>query len=346
MSFQIGEKYKAPLSVIHRGDLQRILVEGVYAKKVDVRLKHKVIKADPEFKARVQVESGEWIEGDVVIAADGIKSDIRYQMASYHGVKDQSTCTGDAAYRVILPREKMQEDNRALGLLDSNSGTRWMGPGGHIMAYPIKNNAVYNMVLIHPQKPDAKNTESWMNKGDKREMMDFYKGWNDLVRKLLSSVPEGEINEWTLNSHRPLPHWIENKCALIGDSCHPMLPYVAQGAAQAIEDAAVLTVALSLAEDVPTALGVYEAVRKSRGEAIQDSAATTRQALHLPDGPEQEKRDKAIAGTGPNPDLWADHDWQDFMWGVDVMKDTLEGWGKWVAQVQGHHLGSVKAVVH
>lgn len=343
---KIGEKYKAPLSVIHRGDLQRILVEGVYAKKVDVRLKHKVIKADPEFKARVQVESGEWIEGDVVIAADGIKSDIRYQMASHHGVKDQSTCTGDAAYRVILPREKMQEDNRALGLLDSNSGTRWMGPGGHIMAYPIKNNAVYNMVLIHPQKPDAKNTESWTNKGDKREMMDFYKGWNDLVRKLLSSVPEGEINEWTLNSHRPLPHWIENKCALIGDSCHPMLPYVAQGAAQAIEDAAVLTVALSLAEDVPTALGVYEAVRKSRGEAIQNSAATTRQALHLPDGPEQEKRDKAIAGTGPNPDLWADHDWQDFMWGVDVMKDTLEDWGKWVAQVQGHHLGGVKAVVY
>ena len=158
-------------------------------------------------------------------------------------------------------------------------------------------------------------------------MMDFYRGWNDLVRDLLSYVPKGEINEWTLNSHRPLPRWIENECALIGDSCHPMLPYVAQGAAQAIEDTAVLTVSLSLADDVPTALGVYEAVRKSRGEAIQNSAATTRQALHLPDGPEQEKRDKAIAGTGPNPDLWADHDWQDFMWGVDVMKDRLEDGG-------------------
>jgi len=71
---QIGQKYNAPLSVIHRGDLQRILLEGVYAEKVDVRLDHKVIKADSSFEARVQVASGEWFEGDVVIAADGIKA--------------------------------------------------------------------------------------------------------------------------------------------------------------------------------------------------------------------------------------------------------------------------------
>lgn len=343
---QIGEKYNAPLFVIHRGDLQRILLQGVFAEKLDVRLKQKVIKADPEFKARIQVDSGEWLEGDVVIAADGIRSRIRHQMALHHGVKDHSTSTGDAAYRVIIPREKIQGDKRALELLDRNISMRWMGPGGHIMAYPIKNNNAYNMVLLHPQKPNAKNIESWTNKGNKKEMTEFYKDWNDLVRDLLSHVPEGEINEWTLNSHRNLPHWIENKCALIGDSCHPMLPYVAQGAAQAIEDAAVLTISLSLAEDVPTALGVYEAVRKSRAEAIQNSAATTRQALHLPDGPEQEKRDEAIAGTGPNPDLWADRDWQDFMWGVDVMKDTVDDWGKWVAEVRGHHLGSVKGVVY
>lgn len=336
--------YKAPLSVVHRGDLQRILLERVHVEKVDVRLKHKVIKADPDFKARVQLESGQWLVGDVVLAADGIKSGIRHQMALKHGIEDHRTCTGDAAYRVIIPREKMQGNIRALSLIDRNIGMRWMGPGGHIMAYPIRNNNAYNMVLLHPQKPDAKNTESWVNKGDKNEMLDFYKGWNDLVRDLISFVPEGEITEWTLNSHRPLRHWIENECALIGDSCHPMLPYVAQGAAQAIEDAAVLTISLSLADDVPTALGVYEAVRKSRAEAIQNSAAKTRQALHLPDGPEQEKRDKAIAGTGPNPDLWADREWQDFMWGVDVMKDTLNNWDQWVAQVQGHCLGSANGL--
>ena len=81
------------------------------------------------------------------------------------------------------------------------------------MAYPIKNNNVYNMVLMHPHKPNVEYTESWTNKGDKKEMIESYKGWNGVVRNLLSYVPEGDINEWTLKSHRPLPRWIENKTA-------------------------------------------------------------------------------------------------------------------------------------
>ncbi|KAL9129563.1 MAG: hypothetical protein Q9217_002019 [Psora testacea] len=261
-------------------------------------------------------------------------------MTSSRAIKDYSSPTGDAAYRILIPREKMKNDPRALKLLDTNVGMRWMGPHGHIMAYPIKNNQVYNMVLVHPQKPESEIEECWTNKGAKKEMLDFYREWNDVVRDLLSFVAEDEINEWTLNSHCPLTHWVENRCALIGDSCHPMLPYVAQGAAQAIEDAAVLTVTLSLADDVPTALSVYETVRKLRGEAIQKSAATTRQALHLPDGTEQRKRDEAIRRTGPSPDLWADRDWQDFMWGVDVMKETLQGWDEYFAVLQKNGLSS------
>lgn len=313
---------------------------------VDIRLNHKVVKVDPNFEARVQLASGEWIEGDIVIAADGIKSDIRSQMAAAHNIKDHSQPTGDAAYRVLIPKEKMENDERALALLNDDIGIRWMGPGGHIMAYPIKNNTVYNMVLLHPQKPAAGNNENWTNKGDKKEMLEFYSGWNDLVRSLLSYVPEGEVMEWTLNSHRPLPSWQENKVVLIGDSCHPMLPYVAQGAAQAIEDAGTLTITLSKADDVATAIDVYTEIRKARGEAIQNSATTTQKALHLPDGPEQEKRDAAMGGKGKNPDLWADHEWQDFMWGVDVMKDALLDWDKWAAKVKGHHVESVKAVLY
>lgn len=79
-----------------------------------------------------------------------------------------------------------------------------MGPDGHIMAFPIKNNQAYNMVLLHPQKPDVKRTESWTHKGDRKEMMAFYQDWNDIVRDLLTYVPNGEVNEWTLNTYRPL----------------------------------------------------------------------------------------------------------------------------------------------
>lgn len=184
------------------------------------------------------------------------------------------------------------------------------------MAYPIKNNSVYNMVLLHPQKPSTSNAESWTNKGDKNEMMEFYKDWCPEVRDLLSYVPDGEVLEWTLNTHQSLPSWHEGRIVLIGDACHPMLPYVAQGAAQAIEDAGVLACVLSMIsneQDLELAIEVYERVRKHRGEAIQQSAAQTRKALHLPDGPAQIQRDEALAGQGANPDMWANQKWQDFV---------------------------------
>ncbi|KAK4684198.1 microfibrillar-associated protein 1, partial [Tremellales sp. Uapishka_1] len=346
----VGEKYHAPLSVIHRGDLQTILLQGVKDAGVPLHLNTKVVEVDPKFAARVKTADGTWYESDVVICADGIKSHIRSQMADFHDAKDSSSPTGDAAYRILIPKDKLEHDPEAMKLLNEDVGMRWMGPGGHIMAYPIKNNTVYNMVLLHPQKPNASNEESWTNQGDKQEMMDFYKDWNSTVTNLLSYVPAGDVKEWTLNSHRPLPSWIENKCALIGDSCHPMLPYVAQGAAQAIEDAAVLTCTLSLTDNVDLALQVYELIRKERGEKIQNSAAVTRKALHLPDGEEQRKRDEAIAGGGKegahNPDLWADHDWQDFMWGVDVMKEAVEEWKTLVAKVEGHHVKHLNAVTY
>ncbi|RAL06561.1 FAD/NAD(P)-binding domain-containing protein [Aspergillus homomorphus CBS 101889] len=298
---QVAQKYDAPLAVIHRGDLQRILLDGFREANIELRISSRAVRAVDNFEATVQLESGEWIPGDVVITADGIKSDLRHQIASHHGVKDVCQPTGDAAAPCILSH---------------NVCMRWMGPGGHIMAYPIKNNTVYNMVLLNPQKPGASNEESWTSKGDKQEMVSFYSKWNDLVRSLLSYVPD--------------------------DACHPMLPYVAQGAAQAIEDAGVLTRALSMTDSVPSALAVYELVRKERAERIQKSAAVTRKALHLPDGEQQIKRDGAIRGFGKNPDLWADPSWQDFMWGTDVMKDTIGNWEDLVAKSHEYHPHAVQ----
>ena len=347
----IAKKFGSPIGVIHRGDLQRITLESARRIGVDIRLGHNVTKADESFAPKVQVSSGEWFSGDVILAADGIKSLIRRQMAAHHGVKDHSLPTGDSAYRILIPREKLERDERALHLLGENVGMRWMGPGGHIMAYPLKptkddktgkvKNMLYNMVLLHPSKPGSENIESWTNKGDKKEMMDFYSSWDPVIQDLLYYVPEGEVMEWTLNSHRPLPSWTEGGIALLGDACHPMLPYVAQGAAQAIEDSGVLAECFSHTSDVELALAVYEAVRKPRAEKIQVSTIDTRKALHLPDGSEQRARDekiKAAAYGGENPDKWADTTWQNFMYGVDVMKDTRENWDQLVEKVEGHYV--------
>ncbi|KAK5128204.1 hypothetical protein LTR85_002871 [Meristemomyces frigidus] len=349
----IADKFGAPLGVIHRGDLQRTLLEAAKKEGVKIQTDHKVVKADDNFEARVQLKNGDWLKADLIVAAHGIKSDIRRQIAEHHNHKDHATPTGDAAYRILIPKEKLEHDEYALGLLNQDVGMRWMGPGGHIMAYPVKNNTVYNMVLLHPEKPnvDHQEGESWTRQGDKKEMLDFYKDWCPEIRNMLSYVPEGDVKEWTLNSHQPLPSWVENKVVLIGDACHPMLPYVAQGAAQAIEDAGVLQCVLAKSStNVPLALHIYEEVRKARAEAIQGSAAATRKALHLPDGPEQQERDRKISqagkGEGENPDLWSDTSFQEFMWGTDVMRDTIVRWPEYKARAEGTHLHALAAVAY
>jgi len=112
--------------------LQRTLLE--YAKKegCDIRVNSKVVQADDKFEARVQLEDGTWIEGDLVVAADGIKSDIRGQIAAFHNHVDRATPTGDAAYRILIQKERMEHDPEALELLSKNVGMRWMGkPNSH-----------------------------------------------------------------------------------------------------------------------------------------------------------------------------------------------------------------------
>ncbi|CEJ61785.1 hypothetical protein PMG11_10304 [Penicillium brasilianum] len=345
---KVGQEYSAPLCVIHRGDLQSILLRAVQNENIDLKLNSRVISPDSEFSGKVHLQTGEEMAADVVIAADGIKSDIRQSIAKFHGHIDHAQPTGDAAYRIMIPRKELENDPDALKLLESNVGMRWMGPGGHIMAYPIKNNGLYNMVLLHPKPSGKSDEESWTQQGSKKEMQQFYEQWSPLVRKLLSYVPEGEVKEWTLNSHAFLPSWVENRTVLMGDACHPMLPYVAQGAAQAIEDAGVLACVLSLSGedvDIPTRLKVYEIIRKERAEKIQNSAAETRLALHLPDGEKQRQRDEAIKSGGKNPDLWADKSWQQFMWGTDVMEQTVDGWNDLVRQASEASLRNVRPSV-
>jgi salicylate hydroxylase len=174
------------------------------------------------------------------------------------------------------------------------------------------------MVLLHPDRQGTE--ESWTTKGDKKDMLEFYDKWNSRVKKLLDCVPEEQILEWKLCDHEPLPTWVHDKVALVGDAAHPMLPYVAQGASQAIEDGAVIGVCLAMIDSkdqINTALKVYELVRKERAETVQTTAIQTRQALHLHDGKEQQDRDDMIRNASKgayNPDLWSDRAFQQWCW--------------------------------
>lgn len=340
----LGEKYGSPMGVIHRGDLQRILLKAARKNGCTILTSRKVIAVDPNFGSRVQAtctESGDnvWFQGDLVVAADGIKSLLRRQMVLAGGQREPIVDTPHAAYRLLIPRERVQHDPALLAMMDDNMALRYMGPGGHIVAYPLQGNTVYNMVLIHPAPPGSDvGSGSWTSTGSRAEMMAFYGGWAPAVRAWLAHA-DAAVLEWRLRTQGPLARRVHGGVALAGDAAQPMLPYVAQGAASGIEDAGVLAAALTQTADVPRALAVYQAVRQPRAERISASAAATGRALHLTDGPAQAARDAAIAGrrdgrAAPSTDKWCDSAWQDYMWGTDVMRHTIEAWDQLVAEVE------------
>jgi hypothetical protein len=148
------------------------------------------------------------------------------------------------------------------------------------MAYPIRAHQLYNMVLVHPTRPDV--VESWTSHGPRKFMDDFYGGWCPRLNQLLRMVDGDAIPEWNLRIHKPLATWVDGRVALLGDACHSTLPYVSQGAAQACEDAAVLAVALSMcdAREKSASLGALFGPGTDAGASSQPVAA------RVPRGPE------------------------------------------------------------
>ncbi|PWY91983.1 salicylate hydroxylase [Aspergillus sclerotioniger CBS 115572] len=327
-------------TVIHRADLHNALIEQALAlSNVELRVNSPVaeVQFDP---AAVILANGTVVEGDIVIAADGIKSLLRGQLLDESSIK--AIPTGDAAYRIMLPRSALENDPELKTLVDEPQATRWLGPGRHVIAYPVRNHEMYNVVLLHPDCHGVE--ESWTTKGSKQAMIDNYKGWDRRVTKLIDMVADDDVLEWKLCLHAPLRTWVKGSVALIGDACHPMLPYVAQGAAQAVEDAAALGVLLSTITsraEIPTALEAYQKSRKPRAETVQQSGSENRITLHLPDGPEQRARDeqfRASLKSGSNPDRWTDLETQKFLWGWDAEKAALDVWN----ELHGNHVSELR----
>ncbi|KAF5388972.1 hypothetical protein D9757_005068 [Collybiopsis confluens] len=270
------------------------------------------------------------VTADVVLAADGIKSIVRSQLLKELGVVAEVVDSGQSAYRILLTREQLASDPEMLQLLDADQVTRWIGEQRHIIAYPISNKGIYNLSTAQPDIHFAEGpSETYTTRGSKTQMLDRFKDFCPLVQRMLNLVPEGEVCEWKLRVHSPLPTWIRGCVALVGDACHPTLPHLAQGAAQAVEDAGVLGVVLSKLpntdpETIQKALKIYEDVRKERAETLVELAAASCRTLHLGEGAAKEERDKQFAALkdkgGPNPDKSLDAEVQKMIMGVDVME--------------------------
>ncbi|KAF4630609.1 hypothetical protein G7Y89_g7535 [Cudoniella acicularis] len=340
----IRDTYGYPHMVGHRSSLAGALYESCKREKaITFHFSHSIEGIEswtPKPTMRIKPRNGEpfTVQADVLLSADGVKSKTRKALLKELNIEDQIVETNQAAYRIMLTRAEMEHDPELLNLIDNDLVIRWIGAKRHIIAYPVSNKTIYNISTCQPDKNFAEGpSATYTTKGSKSEMLKTFDDFCPMLQRMLDLVPDGEVCEWALRVHAPLPTWVRGSVGLVGDACHPTLPHLAQGAAQAIEDAAVLGEVLSLCpssspEDINKTLQVYEKLRKERAEALVEMAAANGRDLHLGAGAAKEERDKKFAalkeGKGTVPDKWADADVQKLIYGHDcaeVAKDSFAG---------------------
>ncbi|KAF8581960.1 FAD/NAD(P)-binding domain-containing protein [Ramaria rubella] len=328
--------YGSPYYHIHRADFHRLLFDLVAdTQDVTLRLNSTVNHLDPKGKdgrPNVRLSNGEVVHGDLIIGADGIKSMIREVVI---GKPDSPTATGDAAYRALVPCSELEKDPDLRSFVELPEMTAWMAPGRHLMAYCIRRRQEFNMVLLHP---DDGSVESWTAAGSADKMRKDFADFEPRVQKLLALVPS--TLKWKLMDRAPLEKWIhpDGRVALLGDACHPMLPYRAQGAAMAIEDAAFIGnifSRLSHPAQIAPMLNAYQDLRFPRAAATQLSSRLNQKIFHLNDGPEQEERDASMRSAMLDPDQgsfegnqnqWADQRKNDEQFRYDADKEAERWW--------------------
>jgi salicylate hydroxylase len=300
------KKYGAPFIDVHRADLQKAL----YAKAKELGAQFYLgerVKSIDFTRPHVKTDSGQTYSGDLVVAADGLWSRCR---EIFLNTKDEPLPTGDLAYRIILNVTELQ-DSDLRQWVSTPAVHFWIGPGAHAVGYSLRAGNMYNIVLLCPDTlPKGLSRQV----GSVEEMRELFTDWDPILNRFLSCVKS--VDKWRLMHHEEMPHWVNDVSNLVfmGDACHPMLPYLAQGANSSLEDSAVLgglLAKLTNKSQLPGILRLYERLRKERGEAIVKETFNQRYDFHMVDGPEQRERDKLFKsklgkdlGTEPFPSRW------------------------------------------
>jgi salicylate hydroxylase len=261
-------RYGFPYFTVYRPDLLAVLSEEVRREKSDaIHLGMKVTGFTQGSRVKLQFENRE-AEGDALIGADGVHSRIRQALFG----PDKPAFTGNIAWRGIAPMEALPARMARL------VGTNWIGPGGHIVHYPLRGGTLMNFVGIR-ERSDWQ-TESWSTRGTTEEVLADFRGWNEDIQSLIRNL--ATPYKWALMVRKPMPRWSVGRVTLLGDACHSMLPMLAQGAVMAIEDGYILARCLSEGADVPAALARYEEARRERTRKVVEGSAANAQRFHNP----------------------------------------------------------------
>ncbi len=280
----VEQVFGAPYYHFHRADLLAAIAAVLPGERVHVG--HRLVDAiDHGRHVEARFENGARITTDLLIGADGIHSRVRQILFG----DDKPRFTGCVAYRGLVPAERLAHLNLEV---TSNS---WWGPGGHFVHYYVAGGRLMNFVAV--QEEESWTRESWNERGEVADALRLFEGWHPQVRTIIGAVDE--TFKWALFDREPLPRWSAGRITLLGDSCHAMLPFMAQGAVQSIEDGATLTACLVQTDgNVSGALARYESLRKPRTTRLQEMSRHNKTRFHLPDGIDQQKRDAQTAAAG------------------------------------------------
>ncbi len=275
-SFELSEAHErahgAPYYHVHRADIHNVLAARVEQLKPGcIHVNHRLISYEEDESGVTAVfANGARVRGDMLIGADGLKSAVREQMLG----AQSPVYTGDVAWRVVVPTEKVKH------LLPRIEQRLWMMPGGHAVTYFLRRGELVNFVgLLEKAKPAE---ESWTTKHSWDELKADFVGWHPAIQGIIENADKNACYLWALHIREPIEGWSTKRVTLMGDAVHPTLPYLAQGAAMAYEDGAVLTRALRQCATIEEALQLYPRNRYDRTARVVRESSANGKLFHHP----------------------------------------------------------------
>lgn len=252
-----------PYLFVHRADLIDMLAAAVRQSGIQVRLLQQVDRIEDGTRPVVHMRSGAQARADLVIGADGLHSVLRQHLNGAAA----PFFTGQVAWRALVPnRWNLPAEARV-----------YMGPGRHIVSYPLRDRSIVNLVAVEERSSWV--AESWSQQGDPDEMRKTFADFRGPARDLLNAVEA--VHTWGLFRHPVAKKWHGTGCALVGDAAHPTLPFLAQGANMALEDAFVLARCLSDASAISGGLAAFQAAREGRVTKVIAAANGNAWKYHL-----------------------------------------------------------------
>jgi salicylate hydroxylase len=260
----------SPHLLLHRGDLHSILADAVRRLKPDaIKLGRRCVAVEQSAeKVHIRFDTGEEAHANCIVGADGIHSQVRECLFG----ADRPEFTGCVAWRGLIPMHRLPER------LATSVGTNWLGPNGNVLHYPVRRGELLNFVGTIER--DDWRVESWTADGTTAELANDFAGWHSDVQDLIRNIEEPR--KWALMVRGPMARWTKGRITLLGDACHPTLPYLGQGAVMAIEDAYIIAACLKHYVPPSTAFARYEALRRERTATIVQKSHENRRQVFSP----------------------------------------------------------------